>query len=47
VKIQGERGEGSVVGEALEDFADVGDPEGALEAVADFLEARGERHGRR
>jgi hypothetical protein len=46
VEIQSERGKGSVVGEALEDFGNVGDPEGALEAVADFLEALGERHGR-
>ena len=41
LEVDGERGEGAVVGEALEDFGDVGDPEGALEAVADFGEALG------
>jgi hypothetical protein len=37
----------AVVREALENFTDVGDPEGALEAVANFLEALGETHARR
>ncbi len=46
VEIQSERGKGTVVREALENFADVSDPEGALEAIADFLEALGERHAR-
>src|ERR1700760_1097108 len=45
LKVDGERGEGAVVGEALENFGDVGDPEGALEAIADFSEALGEGHG--
>ncbi len=46
MEVQRERGKGAVVGKALEDFADVRDPEGPLEAVADFLEALGEGHGR-
>src|SRR5580704_17757800 len=44
LEVDGEGREGAVVGEALEDFGDVGDPEGALEAVADFGEAVGEGH---
>jgi hypothetical protein len=44
VKIVGERGECAVIGEALENLADVGDPEGALEAVADFLEPLAKAH---
>ena len=38
LQIDGERRERAVIREALEDFADIGDPEGTLEAVADFLE---------
>ena len=44
VEIVGEGGESAVVGEALEDFRDVGDPEGALEAGADFVETLAETH---
>jgi len=44
LKVKGERGERAVVGEALEDFRDVGDPEGTLEAVADFLEPLAKAH---
>jgi hypothetical protein len=44
VEVVGERGEGSVVREALEEFADVGDPEGARETAADFLPALRETH---
>src|SRR3989440_7382454 len=32
------------VGKALENFRDVGDPEGALEAGADFVESLAEAH---
>ena len=46
MEIQGERGKGAVVGEALEDFADVGDPEGGLESVVNLLEALAEGHAR-
>jgi hypothetical protein len=46
VEVESKGGEGTVVGEALEDFGKVGDPEGALKAVADFLEALRERHAR-
>jgi hypothetical protein len=44
LKIEGEGGKRAVVGKALEDFRDVGDPEGALEAVADFLEPLAKAH---
>src|SRR6267154_291379 len=44
VEIVGEGGESAVVGEALEDFGDVGDPEGALETGADFLEPLAKAH---
>jgi hypothetical protein len=46
MEVQSEGGKGAVVGEALEDFADVRDPEGTLEAVANFLQALGKRHAR-
>src|SRR5207248_2135496 len=39
-----EGGECAVVGEALEDFRDVGDPEGTVEAGADFVEPLGKAH---
>jgi hypothetical protein len=45
LEIDGEGGKGAIVGEALEDLADVGDPEGALEAVANFLEPLAKAHG--
>src|SRR3989440_5939441 len=44
VEIVGERSESAVVGKALENFRDVGDPEGALEAGADFVESLAEAH---
>jgi hypothetical protein len=46
LEIQSQGGESTIVGEALEDFADVGDPEGAVKAVANFLEALGKSHAR-
>jgi hypothetical protein len=45
VEIAGERGESRVVGEPLEEFTDIGDPEGPLKAVADFLEPLTKTHG--
>src|SRR6266850_1050519 len=45
LEVQRERGERSVVGEALEDFRNVGHPERALETVADFLEPLAKAHG--
>src|SRR3979490_409328 len=44
VTVEGQGGKRAVVGKALEDFRDVGDPEGALEAVADFLEPWAQAH---
>jgi len=44
MEVQPKRGESAVVGEALENLADVGDPEGALEAGADFVETLAEIH---
>src|SRR5439155_16705424 len=44
VEIVGESGECAVVGEALEDFRDVGDPEGTVEAGAYFVEPLGKTH---
>ena len=46
VKVAGQRSEGRIVGEALEELAEVGDPEGTLEAVADFLEPLAKSHVR-
>jgi hypothetical protein len=39
VQIPGQDGKHGVVGKPLEQLADVGDPEGAFESGADFLEA--------
>jgi len=39
LEVDGQRGERAVVGEALEDFADVGDPERTLEASSNFAQA--------
>ena len=39
LQIQSQRSERSVVGKALENFGDIGDPEGPLEAGANFTEA--------
>src|SRR5207245_11685181 len=44
VKIVGERSESAVVREALEDFADVGDPEGPLETGTDLVQTLAEAH---
>jgi len=44
VKIVGEGGEGAVIREALKDFGNVGDPEGALEAGADVFEFLAKAH---
>ena len=41
VEVNREDGGGAVVGDALEDFREVGDPEGGLEAFANFLQALG------
>jgi hypothetical protein len=39
MQVAGERGEGSVIRKPLEEFADVGDPEGALKASTNFVQA--------
>jgi hypothetical protein len=44
LEVEGQRSERAVVGEALEDFRDVGHPEGPLKAVADFLEPLAKAH---
>ena len=44
VQIARQRSEGGVVGEPLEELADVGDPEGPLEAGADVVPTLGEGH---
>src|SRR6266566_2226547 len=44
VKIPRKRGEGGVIGESLEEFADVRDPEGTLEAGANLMQAFGKGH---
>ena len=44
VEIAREGGESGVIGEALEEFADVGDPEGTLEAGAYFRDALADVH---
>ena len=41
VEVNREDGGGAVVGDALEDFREVGDPEGGLEAFANFFQALG------
>src|SRR6266480_1873092 len=46
VKVAGQRSERRIVGEALEELAEVGDPEGTLESVADFLEPLAKSHVR-
>ncbi len=46
MQINCERRKRGVVGEPLEKFADVGDPEGALEAGANFLPTIGEAQER-
>src|SRR5207245_157591 len=46
VKVAGQRSESRIVGEALEELAEVGDPEGTLEAVADFQEPLAKSHVR-
>src|SRR6266852_5016665 len=44
LQVEGERRKRAIVGEALEDLGDVGNPEGALEPVADFLEPLAQTH---
>ncbi len=44
VQIARQRGEGRIVREALEELADVGDPEGPLEAGANVVPTLGEGH---
>jgi len=44
LQIERQRGERAVIGEALEDFADVGDPERPLEAVANFFKPLAKAH---
>src|SRR2546425_215232 len=44
VEIVGEGGKCAVVGEALEDFRDVGDPEGTVEAGSYLVETLAETH---
>ena len=39
LQVESQRRERAVVGEALENFGDVGDPEGTLEAGANFMQA--------
>ena len=41
VEVTREEDGGAVVGQALEEFAEVGDPEGGLEAFANFFQALG------
>src|SRR5579862_2737912 len=41
VEVNREDGGGAVVSDALEDFREVGDPEGGFEAFANFFEALG------
>ncbi len=45
VQVTRERGERRVVGEPLEEFADVGDPEGPFETGTDIVAALGQGHG--
>ena len=44
MEIVGQRGECPIVRKALEDFADVGDPERSLESIADFLKPLPKAH---